>query len=242
MILVVVLSTSWSSVGAQELDVNGWQSALGLSYIATSGNSETSSIGVTGAWDRKDDLWHFSMGVDALQTEEDGETVSERVGLFTRGSRQIRERLSVTGGWQGERNRFAGVDFRSTFDGGVDWATIDRENWTVDSILSATWTTEELVGLESEDNLGALVLVRSVYYFSENAKTTQVARFEPSFESSEDFRAEGRVSVTSNLTEMFALKVGAAVLYDNVPVPGFESTDTTVTASLVWNVRRLEGE
>lgn len=242
---IVVALLVWAPsvvAGAQELEENGWVTAVGLSYIATGGNSESSSLGVTGVWDRRDDRWRYSTGLDGVQTEEDGETVSERLSLFARGSREIRERLAVTGGWQGERNRFAGVDFRSTFDAGVDWRAIEREEWTVDSILSATWTSEELVGLESENNLGALLLVRSLYMFSESARSTQVVRFEPSFESSKDFRAEGRVSLTSDLTETFALKVGAAVLYDNVPVPGFEKTDTTVTASLVWNVRRVEGE
>lgn len=239
----------WAALGAmalageaQELEGNGWIAAAGVSYIATGGNSDSASFGVTGSWDRQQDLWQFSVGLDGLQTEEDGETVAERLSLFTRGSREIRPRLGLTGGWQGERNRFAGVDFRSTFDAGVDWQTVDREQWKVKTVLAATWTTEDLVDLESEENLGALALVRSRYEFSETAHTTQMARFEPNFEDASDYRAEGRVTLTSDLTEAFALKLGASVLYDNEPVPGFESTDTTVTASIVWRIEALEGE
>ncbi len=239
LILISILFAVALPSVAQETDPDGWKMNAGLSYVATTGNSETSSAGLSfdAEWLRS--RWTFDSGVVALRARDEGVLVAEQYKAFGRASRAISERLSLTTGWQGERNRFAGLDFRSTADLGMKWKAVDREKWTASTIGSLTWIRENPVGeAPGEGNLGGLLELKSEYQFSENASTEQIVRFEPDFEDSANYRFDVKLTLESALTQLFAIKLGYNYRYDNQPIPGYSTTDTTTTASLVFKIAK----
>jgi putative salt-induced outer membrane protein len=241
--LFVLLLASTLSGGAlaQELDGDGWQFGLGLSYLATTGNSETSSLGLTANHERRSDVWQFLSGIEAIRAEEDGELTAERYSALARAERKFTPRLGVTGGWQGEQNRFAGIDHRSTFDLGLGWQALDRPEWKIDTVASAAWNYEKPILQESQTNAGLLLMARSVYEISENASTIQMIRLEPNVEDFDDFRAQLRIGLRASLTQLFGIQLAYEARYDAQPVEGFEKTDTMATVSLVMNLIRRMG-
>ncbi|MDX1583778.1 MAG: DUF481 domain-containing protein [Thermoanaerobaculia bacterium] len=225
---------------AEELETDGWRLDLGLSYLATTGNSETSSLGFTSEWEKLDDRWRYLAGLEAQQAEEEGEQTAERYAAFGRADWKISERLAVTSGWQGEQNRFAGIDFRSTTDLGISWKALAREDWKIDTVASATWNYEDQIQADSGSNAGLLLMARSRYQLSENASTTQMVRLEPNVENFDDFRVDARLGLKTSVTQAIGLNVSYEIRYDAEPVPGFEDTDTLATVALVLNLRNLE--
>ncbi|HUO83994.1 MAG TPA: DUF481 domain-containing protein [Thermoanaerobaculia bacterium] len=240
LLLAVLVSLIGSAAAAQETPPppDGWKLDAGLSYLATSGNTDTSSIGLNGDFSRLRGLWTFDAGGSLIRAEDQGELVAEQMHALLRASRDVSPRLAITSGWQGEQNQFAGIDFRSTFDAGVRWKALTRERWTVDTIAAATWIREEPIGFADTDSLGALLSAHSEYRFSATASTTQSLRLQPNFEDSDDYRADLKLTLQSSLSRLFALAVGYELRYDNQPVPGFDETDTLTTASLVFKVER----
>lgn len=211
-----------------------WKLEVGFSYVATTGNSETSSGGLTAAFTRDWGPWSLEAGAFALRAADQGGTTAERYGASLRGGRDLSERLSLTAGLQAEQDRFSGIDLRSILDFGLKRVWVETDRHVFSSVAALTWTREELDGIDgSTDNLGALLRTDGKWVLSENAEAVAKAVYYPNFDDSEDYRLEGEVGVQANLNSRWALKAGYQVRYDNQPVPGFERTDTTTTASLV---------
>ncbi|MDY7092966.1 MAG: DUF481 domain-containing protein [Acidobacteriota bacterium] len=217
-----------------------WELKLGLSYVATSGNSDTSSGGFDLEYTKEWEVWSLEAGANALRAEEDNETTAERYGAFAHGSRQLTERLSLTAGLSLLEDRFTGVDLRTVADLGLKQQWVDNETWTFATTAALTWTREELVddpanpdADTSDDSFGALFKLAGSWQLSENASATSKLTYYPNFDVSDDYRFDGEVGVQAALTSAWALKVAYQLRYDNLPVPGFDTTDTTTTASLV---------
>lgn len=241
LVLLLLSSTLAGSTAAQELDGDGWRFGLGLSYLATSGNSETSSLGFTANHEWRSEVWQFLSGLEAIRAEEERTLSAERYSALARAERKFTPRVGVTGGWQGEQNRFAGIDHRSTFDLGLGWQALDRPDWKIDTVASAAWNYEKPILDESQSNAGLLLMARSVYELSENASTTQMVRLEPNVEDFDDFRAQVRVGMRASLTQLFGIQLAYEARYDAQPVEGFDRTDTMATVSLVMNLIRRAG-
>jgi putative salt-induced outer membrane protein len=222
-----------------------WELKLGLSYVATSGNSDTSSGGFDLEYKKEWEVWSLEAGANALRADEDDETTAERYGAFVRGGRELTERLSLTAGLSLLEDRFTGVDLRTVADLGLKQQWVDTETWTFDTTAALTWTREELVDNPddpdadtSEDSFGALLKLAATWQMSENASATSKLTYYPNFDESDDYRFDGELGVQAALTSAWALKVAYQVRYDNLPVPGFDTTDTTTTASLVLKLPR----
>lgn len=229
-------------IHAEDLEGDGWRLDLGLSYLATGGNTETSSLGFTSEWERLEDRWHYLAGAEAHQAEEDGEQTAERYGGYARADWRVSPRLAITSGWQGEQNEFAGIELRSTVDLGVSWKAVERERWTVDTVSSGTWNYEDPLLGGGASNVGLLLMARSRYEISENASTSQMVRVEPNLEDADDYRVEARAGLRSEVTELIGVKLTYELRYDGEPVPGFDRTDTLATVALVMNLGRTEAE
>lgn len=216
-----------------------WRLDIGLSYLSTTGNTDTSSAGLNLAWERLSNDWHWEAAASAFQASKNGETTAENENASGRLSRELSKRFSVTAGILGERNQFAGIDLRTTLDLGLRVRTIDRPRWKLVTTSSFTWANEDRTGTGGSRNFAGLLLgAKSDVELSDHATTTEEIQVMPNLEDSNDYRIDARASVESALTSILALKFAYHLIYDNVPVPGFRKTDTEATASIVVKIDR----
>jgi putative salt-induced outer membrane protein len=246
IVLILLCLARGAALSAQEAEAPeppDWSFELGLSYLATTGNSETSSGGVKALWNKDWDPWSLEARAFFLRAEDRDETTAERYGASLEGSRALSEHWDLTAGWGAEKDRFSGIDLRHVVDAGATWHMVAEKRWTLDSRYSLTWTSEELGGGQpSNDYLGALVGLDAKWILSENAEAFSKLVYFPNFDEGEDYRFEGTVGLTANLNRRLAVQLGSEVRYDNRPVPGFEKTDTATTASLVMKLPSLAEE
>ena len=113
---------------------------------------------------------------------------------------------------------------------------ISLHRQTLDLDFGLTWTDESFVAGGSESGFGGLAGLAWSYRFGETATLRERALWYPNFESGGDWRLTSETALEAGLTARWALKLGLLVRYDHHPVPGFETTDTTTTASLVWKL------
>lgn len=227
-VALLVCSTSW----AQEVEPD-WTGELGLSFLATSGNSDTQTLGLDLSFERKPDPWGVSFGARFHRAEQDGETTAERYSGLVRGERELGERWSTFATLSAESDEFAGYELRGVAEVGASYVVLHGPVHALELDGGVTWTTEDFVERDDIDYLGAVLAARYGWKLSGSAALGQRLTCFPSFDEGDDWRLVSETSVTAALTSRLALKVGYLVRYDNEPVPGFDDTDTTTNVSLV---------
>ncbi len=214
-------------------DESPWESSLGFSFVSTSGNSDTQTIGFEFALKRKPEPWGLDAGAYYLSSEDDGDTTAERYGARLRGERALSERWNVWAGLSGEHDAFAGYDLRTILGGGAAWTAVNGEKHELVFDGGLTWTSEDLIDVEDRDYLGGLLGLTWAWHPNEGTTIGERLVWFPNFDTTSDWRLRSETSVEAALSTKLALKLGYLVRYDNEPVPGYDETDTTTTVSLV---------
>jgi len=210
-----------------------WDIQLGAAFVGTSGNSETSSLGANFEAHRRWPLWIFDTVASAVHTTDKGETTAEQYIAAFRVRRKLTERISATSGWRMERDRIAGLDFRSLLDGGLTYALVKEPHWTLDGLTTLAWSHEDRITGETKDAAEGVLTLLDKYVFGSAGETTQRFTFYPNFTDSTGYRSEAEITAQAALNKRLALKFGFLWRYDHDPVPGFKRSDTTTTASIV---------
>lgn len=226
-------SPSTASTSERAKPDRTWKLDFGFSYLATTGNSDTNSLGFNGHYDDKWGLWGLDASASAIQASEDGSTTAENYNAAVRGSRDLSERLALTTGIAGRKDRLAGIDLRTELDVALKWTWLKNEKWTSHLLIGPSWVREKPVDGEVDDYIGAIAQIDGEYQISDSASATARLTYLPDLGDSTDYRTEAEAGLQAAINRRLALKIGYLWLYDNQPVPGFEKSDTRTTASLV---------
>lgn len=210
-----------------------WDVQLGASFVGTSGNSETSSLGANFEAHRRWTLWIFDTVATAVHTTDKDTTTAEQYIAAFRVRRKLSERISATGGWKYERDKVAGLDIRSLLDGGLTYSLVKQPQWTLDGLTSLAWNHEEWVTGETRNSTEAILGLLNRYVFGSTGETTQRFNFYPNFTDSTAYRSEAEVTAQAAMNKRLALKLGFLWRYNHNPVASFKRSDTTTTASIV---------
>ncbi len=230
--LVLGIATAAAAQDASEAPPP-WTGSLGLSFVSTTGNSDTRSLGFDFALKRDPAPWGWDLAASFMRADQNGETTAERYTARGRGERALSERWSLFAGASGEKDTFAGYDLRTILEAGASYAVLatPRHDLSVDGGL--TWTREDLVDGPSNDFMGGVVGLSYAWKIQEGSSLTERLVLYPDFDRTSNWRATSETALQSSLSEVLALKVAYSVRYDNEPVVGFDDTDTTSTVSLV---------
>jgi putative salt-induced outer membrane protein len=214
-----------------------WETQAGASFVGTSGNTDTTTIGADFSAIRRWPVWQVEAAAAAIRTTDHDVRTAERYLSALRGKRQLTRILGLTAGERIERDRLAGIDLRSVLDGGLSWALARSPRWTFDALTAAAWSHEKLSsGLEQDRPVGVLQALSRVA-LGAAAFTTQRVTFYPDFKETSAYRTEAELTAQAAMNARLALKLGYLFRYAHVPVPGFERADNTTTASLVLRWR-----
>ena len=233
--LLLCNGMAWADETGEEKAERNWRSSIGLSFLATSGNSETETLGVEFTYERDPTPWGYSVRASYARAEENSVTTTERTFLGIRGERKLNERWNVFAGVNAERDRFAGFDSRLIVESGGEYKALLGPTHTLSFDAGLTWTSEDL-GPESTDSVGGLFGLTYQWKISETASIKERLVYYPNFDESDDWRLTSETSLEASLTKRLAVKLGYLVRYDNLPVVGFDDTDTTAQVSLVVNL------
>jgi putative salt-induced outer membrane protein len=210
-----------------------WDAQVGASFVGTSGNSETSSIGADFSANRRGLVWKIESGATAVRSDSLDVTTAERYQGLLRAQRKLTRVIGLATGIKMERDRFAGLDLRSVLDAGLSWALVRNPAWSLDGVTGIGWNHESrTVGASIDHPVGLLQLLSRIP-FGAAGDTTQRFTFYPDFAETSAYRSEGEITAQAAMNARLALKLGYLLRFANAPVPGFKKTDNTATASVV---------
>ncbi len=211
-----------------------WSTNLGLTYLATSGNTDTRSFGFDLKVERKPAPWGVEIVAAANQTDENGTATAERYLAGARAKRALAGRWDLFGGISGEQNEFAGFDLLVLAETGVIYKALLGPVHSLAFDLGFTWTDENRIEPEVDvDYLGAVAGLNYEWKISEVAVFSQRLIYYPNFDESSDWRISSDTGLSASLTDTMALRIGYEVRYRNQPIGNNEGTDTTTKVSLV---------
>jgi putative salt-induced outer membrane protein YdiY len=210
-----------------------WDTQVGAAFVGTGGNSDTTTVGADFSMHRRWPVWKIESTATAVRTTDRGTRTAERyLGAF-RGDRRLSKLLGLTGGERAERDRLAGMAFRSITDGGLSWALVRDAAWTLDGLTALALNHEQpTVGPDLNHPIGVLQAL-SKLVLGPAADTTQRFTFYPDFKASDAYRAEAEVTAQAAMNSRIALKIGYLWRHSNAPTLGFLKNDSTATASVV---------
>jgi putative salt-induced outer membrane protein YdiY len=211
-----------------------WDVQVGASFVGTSGNSDTASTGADFSAHRRGLVWKIDATATAVKTTDHDTTTAERYIGAVRADRTLTPTISFSTGEKAEHDRFAGIEYRNILDAGLSWALVKQTTWTLDGVTGLAWNHEtRTVGANLDDPVGLFQLLSRVP-FGAAGDTTQRVTVYPDFRTSSAYRTEVELTAQAAMNAHLALKIGYLLRYSNAPVAGFEKTDNTTTASVVF--------
>lgn len=221
-----------------------WKNALGLSYVGTSGNTDTSSFGLDFTSERRPEPWGLNLVASFTRAEDSGTLTAEQYLVGARVTRQLSDRWSVFGGASWARDTFAGFENQWIAEVGGAYLAVDSERHTLSFDLGLTWTSEDRIltddstmaeYTETVDWFGAVAGLDWEWRFSKNASLTERLLFYPNFDDTSDWRVASDTAVTASLTKLLALKFSYLIRHRNQPIDNLKKTDTTTKVSVVMS-------
>jgi putative salt-induced outer membrane protein YdiY len=204
-----------------------------FAYVATTGNTDTTTLGVAGEYLFRPSQWIFQWKTGYIRNEAEDVLSAEAFRFLFRTDRKITPRMSTFGLWNYLHDAFAGTDHRNVLAGGVSYQLVvpgAHELW-VDGGIG--YTNEQRLTGDDLSTAIALTGFRYKFKLSETAEITDDLGFEFSLSDNDDWRTANILSVTAKLTTLFSLKASYSLRHVGEPAPGFDKTDTITAVALV---------
>ncbi|MCU0233743.1 MAG: DUF481 domain-containing protein [Thermoanaerobaculales bacterium] len=213
-----------------------WKGSLGLAYLDTSGNSETTTFGLDFSTERRPTPWGLTVTGRFNRNEDDGVLTAERLFLGARARRALGERWEFFGGLSAEKDEFAGFDLLFLAETGVTYKALVGPRHFLALDAGVTWTDEDRVEPEPDVNyLGGLLGLAYEWKLSDTASLLETLRLFPNFDESSDWRLTSETALQASVNSWLAVRLGYEIRYRNEPIGDSDDTDTTSTASVVFS-------
>lgn len=219
------------SLQAVEFRGSEWKGAGEIGFVATSGNTDTQSLSAKLGIINEREKWRHSLSLEALNNEDDGETIAERYLAAWQTDYKFSEHEYVFGRVSYENDEFSGYEYRVTETIGYGRRVLNRDNMTLDLEAGPGARQSELESGESENEFIFRMAARYAWDISDNARFTQ--------DLSSDIGEENAVTksvsaVKADINGSLAMKVSFTVEHTSDTPPGVDETDTETGVTLVY--------
>jgi hypothetical protein len=224
---------------AFEYDAPGLEIGADLSYVITTGNSRTATLGfgfdLDRRWERQGFVFRaggtrassstdldFARGsADTfVVVRQDPDPSAESYSLRGLYDYRLGSRVFVLAGASWERNLFAGLRSRLVGETGVGVILVAGERTDFRARIGATYTNnrEVLRNPVLGDNFaGARMSWTLKRRLSETANLVHDLVLDENLSQTDDFRADASVALSVSISSLLALKVNYRLLYRNLP-------------------------
>jgi putative salt-induced outer membrane protein YdiY len=208
-----------------------------FTFLGTTGNASTSSLGAGGEAIWRPDPWEHSARAAFAQTEADDVLSARSLAALYKASRKINPRLSGYGRYDFLRDVFAGVELRHIVEGGVSYLAVEepRQRLRLDAGLGYLYEDNPDEHFDSA-TLGLAAAYRAI--ISATSELTYEPRFLVTLADADAWKYDQVAALTAALNSILSLKLSHTIRYSARPPFGFKTTDTITAVSLVARVRR----
>jgi putative salt-induced outer membrane protein len=210
-----------------------WSGSAELSFLSTSGNTTTSSLGSGLEVDYKPAPWTVIFKAGYLRASTDGVTTAEQLNASVKGIRDLTPRVDVFADGAYLRNRFAGFNSLISEEAGAGYKILRGPVQTLRGELGFGYTHEDQLVGDNRSYATARAGLGYKWDFSRTAAFTNDLSYLRDLSDAKNWIFSDKAAITASLTTTFSLKASYTVLYNHEPVPTFKRTDTVTAVALV---------
>lgn len=212
-------------------DESGWTGRISAGLSVASGNSEQQTYNLGAELNREfANGWNFDSRINYAYAESAGAVTQDQLSLEVRGERELSERWGWFVGGQYDRDVLSSYDWTAFVSAGAAFHAIEREtmDWTLRAgpgvryLVPATGGGEETqFVLDLGSDFEWQITPDSVFISETTLLVADAAKAEQSFR------------YNTSVADNWAVEFEWRYRYEFEPLPGFEESDSRVTASLV---------
>lgn len=238
---LIVTSLCWTAdVSAQKKEVaRGWNNESQLGVVKTTGNTNTESYRLRQTVTYRHGPNSVKLNGSYLSATSKIQSTGAKVETAKKWDTDLRlehqldERWNILTGYLLESNKFAGFRQRHNSDVGLKYFFWKKEDRDLFIESGYRYVHENRVDNSRDYRNRGRFYTEGNMKFNVRNRLKVWAEYIPSLDDGDDFLVNYEVSLTSSLTEKFALKVAYQSNYDNMPAVAKKKEDTTLTTSLV---------
>ena len=228
---------------AQERD--GWSGEAAFSAGYTTGNTETTDLGLGIDVAREQGVWTYEFVAEGEYGKQDGVESRNRYFLSGDVDRLLDEKLFIFGRTSYEVDQFTGFDSRTFVGGGLGYHIFDGDQakWTLRGGPGAK--IDEVKRIVTTDSLGAALIIpaETVTSFGAIARSAFGYKFNDNVKFTNDTdvlygetstQIENSAALTASVSKALSARMSFNVRHDTNPADGFEDTDTALKIALVY--------
>jgi putative salt-induced outer membrane protein len=233
-VVVLVLGGSGLAAGQEPAEAPPIrEGSAELSFVGTSGNTSTNSLGAGCAIVYRPEEWELTAKTAYVRTRSSAVLSAEAFDTTLRAARSLTPRVSAFSRYGHLRDRFAGIAHRHGIDAGISVRVVTAERHELTVSGGAGYSSERRVVAPDVNSavvpLGVLYEVR----LSDTARVGNDLAFVASLQDAGDRRFTNVATLTARLTSQLSLKVSNTARHLSQPAPDFEPLDTVTAIALV---------
>ena len=210
-----------------------WSGKAEVSFVSTSGNSDTQTLGAGAEVEYQPGVWSGKAKLDYIKSEANGTTNARALAGLLRGARKLVGRLEAYAQGDYLKNTFAGIERRLSGQTGLAYDLLPPGAHALKAQAGLGYTSEHRVASSDRSFASAAAGLLYKWTFSKTADFSNETTFAQDLKESRDWRFGDTAAVSAGLTTIFSLKLSWALTRANDPPPGFKKTDTITRAALV---------
>lgn len=229
-ISILALTTPAWSADTEEQD-GPWAGKVVFGYLATSGNTDNSSLNAAFEVSYTVDKWKHSFAAAAINATEDNATTADAVEAAWKSARNFSEHSYLFGQLDWREDRFSGYEtqFSQTF--GYGRRLIDTDKHKFSAEIGAGARQSDLSDGTKESETIVRGGLQYVWKLSETASFTQIVAVESGRENT---FTESVTALSAKLVGNLALVASYTVKNNSDVPPLTEKTDTYTALSLEY--------
>jgi len=231
--LAAVFVLCVGSVTAEDAPPSPWSGSGELSFLSTSGNTDTESLGLGFDVTYKPGVWTTEAKMSYHRAETDGELTAEKLTALLGVRRSLTERFDAYARTTYLRNEFAGLNSTWGIEAGGLYKALTGDRHFLDLSGGLGYTSEDRIADEDRDFAMATLGAKYKWAISESTDFTNDFGYVYDFDDSENWRIGNTTALTTSINKIFSLKVSYALTYLNMPATDFEKRDSTSSVTLV---------
>ena len=234
--LFILACAPAASFAGQETAEHPWKTRAELSYVNTSGNTDTSTFAVKASIKKEAPVNRYFFNSSYRLTQNRNEETSNRLTLDGRYERVLTERtFGLFTAWY-SRDRFSGYDSRVFAGPGAGRDFIRTERHLLQGLAILLYNHDEFsVGEEgTDDYVSAKATAKYEFKARENVKLTETLDYSASLEETGRYFLDSVTSVKVKINAHLSLGVNYTINYQNEPPSEeLQHTDTTLLTTLI---------
>lgn len=222
----------------------GWGAEIDLKLALTRGNTDITSGDFEIVAGREWERWTTTFYLEAAGAILDNEVIAESLLVDLMAVRDFNSRLGLVSEVDFYKNRFAGLDLRSTVAAGLAWSAVNSGRFTLDTMVGLGWQDERPVEPAAGDRsypIGVLQ-ARGVWKISENTACRQTVYLAQDLQDSANSLVFARLTWRTRTNTWLSVEIDYVLRHDSDPILSADETDQSLKAGFVFSFGRATAE